>query len=146
MFFLFRLPSTLSASASLVSADAAQQVQPIIHFSGMGPSTSDTIPTSNSVLRASTSSPSSNSATPARERYGTWPLIYTLPVFPETIQHALNNAQDFSFITEKRSANRTRLVQVLFEDMVTYDWRVKAMHYIIYIARIYRLQGLFCIY
>ena len=58
------------------------------------------------------------------ERYGTKPLVYTLPLFPETIQHALNNAQDFSFISEKRSASRSRLIQVLFEDMVTYDWGV----------------------
>ena len=55
-------------------------------------------------------------------RYGSWPLVYQLPVLPDCIQRALNTESDFSFISDHRTGNRTRLVQCLFEDMVTYGW------------------------
>ena len=56
--------------------------------------------------------------------YGTWPLAYKLPIFPPTLQAASAKRNDLSFIPDNRNACRTHLVQVLFEDIMKYNWYV----------------------
>ncbi len=112
------------ACRSQTPVDAEQPVQIPLAGQLLTPGTSGQLSQTPRFAQSDPTTPTTSVATISANvsRYGSWPLFYQLPPLPDTIQRALNTELDFSFISDHRTGNRTRLVQCLFEDMVTYGW------------------------
>ena len=114
--FVFRV----TADQSVVVVDSPANTfagSPATTSAGFGNTTMPRTPAGMSGI-VTQASPCDNEDHPIKP----WPIVYKLPVLPNSVQQALKTASDLSFISDHRTGNRTRLIQCLFEDMVTYSW------------------------